>query len=49
MKGNNGTNIILYYNIVAQTIKDLPHVSMLEPGILDCKIPWALFPMQGTA
>jgi hypothetical protein len=39
MKGNNGKNGILYYDIAAQTITELPHVSLLEPGIPVCTLP----------
>jgi hypothetical protein len=30
MKVNNGTNRILYHDIVAQTISELPYVSVFE-------------------
>jgi hypothetical protein len=39
-KGNNGTNRILYHDIAAQTITEPPRVSLLEPGIPDCKLHW---------
>jgi hypothetical protein len=39
VKGNNGTNRILYNNIAVQTITEArPRVSLLEPGIPDCKL-----------
>jgi hypothetical protein len=52
--GNNGANRMLYYDIAAETITELPRVSLLEPGIPHCRPPWVfsklkLFLMQGTA
>jgi hypothetical protein len=52
MTGNNGTNRILYHNIVAQTIREPHRVSLLEPGIPDCRLAWVfskhkLFMMWG--
>jgi hypothetical protein len=37
LKGNNGTNRILYHDTAAQ---NLLHVSLLEPRILDSRRPW---------
>jgi hypothetical protein len=46
MKGNNGTNRI------PKTITKPPDVSLMEPGIPNCRLPWAFFkhelsPMEG--
>jgi hypothetical protein len=40
MKSNNGTNRILYHDIAAQIITEPTSVSLLEPGIPDCRLPW---------
>jgi hypothetical protein len=40
MKGNNDTNKILYHDIAAQPLWNLPLVSVLEQGIPDCRHPW---------
>jgi hypothetical protein len=39
MKSNTATNRMLYYDIAAQTITNLPHVLLLEPDIPDCRFP----------
>jgi hypothetical protein len=39
MKGNTGTSRILYHDIAAQTFRD-PHISLLEPDILNCRLLW---------
>jgi hypothetical protein len=41
MKGNNGTNRILYHDIAARTMVEPPRYSLLEPGIPDCRLPCA--------
>jgi hypothetical protein len=40
---NTGTNRILYYDIAAQNIIELPIVSLLEPDIPDCRLPWVFY------
>jgi hypothetical protein len=42
MKGNNGTNKILYHDIAAEIIAEpLPCFTIgTEAGILDCRLPW---------
>jgi hypothetical protein len=56
MKGNNGTNRILYHDISAQTIAEHPPCFTVgtEPGIPVCRLPLVfskrkLFLMYGTA
>jgi hypothetical protein len=46
MKGNKGTNRILYHDIVAQTTTEPTtplRVSLFEPGIPDWRLPWVFF------
>jgi hypothetical protein len=42
MKGENGTNRLLYHDIAAQTITEPPPCFTVgtEPGIPDCRLPW---------
>jgi hypothetical protein len=42
MKGNNGTDRILYHDIAAQTITEPPPCFAVgtEPDIPDCRLPW---------
>jgi hypothetical protein len=42
MKGNNGTNRILYHDTAAQTITEPPPCFAVgtKPGILNCMLPW---------
>jgi hypothetical protein len=39
IKSNKGMNKTIHHDTVAQTITE-PHVSLLGPGILDCRLPW---------
>jgi hypothetical protein len=45
MKGNNGSNKILYHDIADQIITEPPPppVSLLAPGIADCRLPWFFY------
>jgi hypothetical protein len=40
MKGNNGTNKMLYYDTAAQTITEPIPCFTLKPGIPDYRLPW---------
>jgi hypothetical protein len=34
------TQLLFYHHIAAQTTSEPPHVSLLEPGIPDYRLPW---------
>jgi hypothetical protein len=45
MKSNNGTDCTMI--LLPKPSQKLPSVSMLEPGIPECRLPW-VFPKRKT-